>query len=112
MSQTVCPMQENMAGTEEKARAKTITPNFIAGHAVNALITEIESIGWETDSTQLRKIISGFVAHADQYRMYLSHPELRLPRTNNTGETLMGGIPESYPSYAGILKRAFTQTVA
>jgi len=61
-------------------------------HVVNKLITEIESIGWETDSTQLRKIISGFVAHADQYRTYLSHPELRLPRTNNTCETLIGGF--------------------
>jgi len=63
-------------------------------HAVNKLITEIESIGWETDSTQLRKIISGFVAHADQYRTYLSHPELRLPRTNNTCETLIGGFQD------------------
>lgn len=61
-------------------------------YIVNQLITEIESIGWETDSVQLRKIISGFVTHADQYRTYLSHPELRLPRTNNTCETLIGGF--------------------
>ena len=61
-------------------------------HAVSMLITEIESIGWETNSTQLRKIISGFVSHADQYRTYLSHPELHLPRTNNTCETLIGGF--------------------
>lgn len=59
-------------------------------NAMMRLLSEIESIGWETSSKQLRKIISGFVNHAERYRTYLTHPELCLPRTNNTCETLIG----------------------
>lgn len=57
---------------------------------VTALASEIEHIGWETSSRQLRKIIGGFVTHVDRYRTYLTRPELHLPRTNNACETLIG----------------------
>lgn len=54
------------------------------------LMGEIETVGWETSSKQLRRIISGFVKHVDRYRTYITRPELRLPRTNNSCETLIG----------------------
>lgn len=73
--------------------------------SVTALASEIEHIGWETNSRQLRKIIGGFVTHVDRYRTYLTRPDLRLPRTNNACETLIGGVPETCASYAGMEQR-------
>lgn len=54
--------------------------------ALARLINEVEVIGWQTKSNQLRKVLSGFVSHVDDYRTYLKHPEFNLPRTSNTAE--------------------------
>lgn len=50
------------------------------------LVNEVELIGWQTKSNQLRKVLSGFVNHVDDYRTYLKYPEFNLPRTSNTAE--------------------------
>lgn len=56
------------------------------------LLTEIETMGWETHSRQLRKIIKGFVTFAEDYRTYRAYPGLHLPTTNNAAESLIGMV--------------------
>lgn len=62
--------------------------------AIPQLLDEIENIGWQTKSRQLRKALSGFVNHIENYRTYLKHPGLNLPRTSNTAETLFSLVEE------------------
>lgn len=58
------------------------------------LLTELETLGWETESPQLRKVISGFVNHPEEYRAYLRFPELHLPRTTGAVESLIGTVKD------------------
>jgi len=51
-------------------------------------LERIEEIGWLTSSKMLKKVLQGFVTSADDYRTYLNHPELNLPTTSNTAESL------------------------
>ena len=53
-------------------------------------LSELESLGWQTKSNQLRKIISGFVKSVDDYRSWLIYPELNLPDTSNSAESIIG----------------------
>lgn len=48
----------------------------------------IEEIGWISNSSTIRTTLSGFVKHYEDYRTYLKYPELHLPTTNNTAESL------------------------
>ena len=52
------------------------------------IINELETIGWLSKSPEIRRTLSGFVSHYEQYRTYLNRPELNLPTTNNSVETL------------------------
>lgn len=52
--------------------------------ALNAL----EEISWLSTSQEIRKVLSGFVTNYRDYRSYLTYPDLRLPITNNTAESL------------------------
>lgn len=82
---------------QEGARLyRLVTEIITASESTNLLplISEIEALGWETTSAQLRKVISGFVTNVDDYRTYLRHPELRLPATSNTAESCIGTIHE------------------
>lgn len=45
-------------------------------------------------SRNLRRTISGFLKHVPQYRSYLEHPELNLPATTNSVESVNGVIRE------------------
>lgn len=58
------------------------------------ILNELEEIGWTSDSPEIRKTISGFVNHWREYRAYLKYPELKLPTTNNTAESLIGLVEE------------------
>lgn len=58
------------------------------------LINELEAIGWQSSSRDLRNVLRGFVNHHQEFRTYLRHPVLRLPLTNNTAETFIGLIEE------------------
>ena len=51
-------------------------------------ICDIEELGWDTDSPQLKIYINGFLNRIHEYRTYLSHPELNLPMTTNPIESL------------------------
>lgn len=51
-------------------------------------LSRIEEIGWTTSSKMLKKVLLGFVTSSEDYRTYLVHPELNLPTTSNTAESL------------------------
>jgi hypothetical protein len=71
-------------------------------------ISEIEAIGWETKSGSLRAIVSGFLNHLDEYRTYLLFPELRLPRTSNSGESFISGLQKVFSRAHGFsTKKSF-----
>lgn len=52
------------------------------------IINELETFGWVSKSPEIRRTLSGFVSNYKQYRTYLDRPELNLPTTNNSVETL------------------------
>lgn len=58
------------------------------------VVNELEEIGWMSESPELRKTLSGFVNHFQEYRTCLKYPELKLPTTSNTAETLIGLVEE------------------
>ena len=64
-----------------------VLKNQCAEEATDAL-SRIEEIGWMTKSKMLKKVLQGFVTSAEDYRTYLNHPELNLPTTSNTAESL------------------------
>lgn len=57
-----------------------------------SLINDIEELGWDTTSPQLKLYISGFLNQIDSYRTYLKYPALRLPTTTNALECFIGII--------------------
>lgn len=57
-------------------------------------LNALEEISWTNSSAEIRKVLSGFVNHYEDYRTYLRYPALQLPTTNNTAETLVGLIEE------------------
>lgn len=61
---------------------------------VPSLINALEETGWHTPSRKLRGVLLGFANHYREFRTYLSRPELRLPITSNTAETLIGIVEE------------------
>lgn len=57
-------------------------------HQTEQALEQIKEIGITTSSKILRKVLLGFVKHAKDYRTYLIYPELNLPTTSNTAESL------------------------
>ena len=55
-------------------------------------LVELEEIGWLSSSPEIARTLSGFVKHYEDYRTYLRYPELNLPRTSNTAESLIGCV--------------------
>lgn len=55
-------------------------------------IRRIKEIEWETKSLDLRKCLSGFVGCYQNFQTYLHYPELHLPKTSNSAESLIGCI--------------------
>jgi transposase-like protein len=66
---------------------------------VRRRVRQVRLIGKETSSRDLRTTLLGFTNHYQDWRTYLSYPELHLPRTNNAAESMIGGI-------RGLLHRA------
>lgn len=52
------------------------------------VLSRIEEIGWTTTSKKLKIALLGFVTNSEEFRTYRVHPELNLPTTNNTAESL------------------------
>lgn len=61
---------------------------------VREAVNELEALGWQTRSPQLKRILQGFINHSDDYRTYLRHPELNLPRTSNAAEVFFSLVEE------------------
>lgn len=61
---------------------------------IQTALNELEEISWSNSSSDIRKVLSGLVRYYEDYRTYLAHPNLRLPVTNNTAESLIGLIEE------------------
>lgn len=51
-------------------------------------LLELESLAFDTKSVQLKRILLGFISSYEDYRNYIYHPDLNLPNTNNTAESL------------------------
>jgi len=62
--------------------------------AIKNLIDELETLGWQTRSTQLRKIINGFLGSVNDYRTCLEPEYLAIPATNNAMESFIGLFQE------------------
>ena len=61
-------------------------------HELTESLSILEEIGWTSTSPEIRKVLSGFVRNFGDYRLYLKRPDLHLPTTNNTAESLASSI--------------------
>lgn len=59
---------------------------------VQKALLELTDIRLVIGSTQLKRYLSGFIRNYHQYRSYLVYADLRLPRTSNSAEALIGQI--------------------
>lgn len=57
-------------------------------------ISKLEEIAWHAKSKELSRALLGFVNNYKNFRSYLRYPELNLPRTSNTAESLIGCVRE------------------
>ncbi len=69
-------------------------------------MNELEEIGWISKRGSLGTIISGFLKYLDEYRTYITHPELKLPRTSNTAESFISGLEKLCTHARGFRTRA------
>lgn len=61
----------------------------ISQQNVSDALIELEELRIQTRSPQLKGYLSGFIKRHRLYRTYLIHPELHLPRTSNSTESLI-----------------------
>ena len=61
---------------------------------VPTLLNQIDDEALSTSSPELRRYLRGFVNAWEDFRSYQYHPELHLPTTNNTAESLAGCLRE------------------
>lgn len=69
---------------------------------ITVLRTEVRNLAHATTSRELRAALTGFATNAEDFRTYLYHPELHLPRTNNTSEACIGVIESLLKRLRGI----------
>lgn len=69
---------------------------------LKALRIEVDNRALSTSSRELRKALTGFATNAEDFRTYRYHPELQLPRTNNTCEACIGTIESLLKRLRGI----------
>lgn len=75
-------------GTSVMARVRAVLTSAREEDAMAAL-GDIAAFRASTNSPQLKRYLSGFIRHHRLYRTHLMYPELRLPRTSNTAESLV-----------------------
>lgn len=61
---------------------------------VDGALDKLENYQISLFSVGLRKVISGFLKNYTDYRTYLNYPELNLPATTNSIESLIGTVRE------------------
>src|SRR3989344_587164 len=59
-------------------------------------IIELGILSQDIASVQLKKYLRGFIKHYQGYRTHLHHPELNLPTTSNSAESLISGLRNLY----------------
>lgn len=69
-------------------------------------LNALEEVSWVSSSPIIRTTLSGFVKHYEDYRAYLKYPELHLPTTNNTAESLAGLIADLKSRLRGFKTKA------
>lgn len=69
---------------------------------ITPLLHRVDDMALSTSSRELRPILRGFITHVNDFRTYLHHPELNLPRTSNTAESLIGCIEELLHRLRGV----------
>ena len=69
---------------------------------ISKLLLEVDNLAFSTTSRQLRVALIGFINHAEDFRTYRFHPDLHLPLTNNTSESLIGSIESLLHRLRGI----------
>ena len=67
------------------------------------LLYRLDDMSLSTTSRQLRPILRGFITHVNDFRTYLHHPELNLPRTSNSAESFIGCMEELLHRLRGVL---------
>lgn len=75
------------------------TPNE---KAIPLLLCRIDDVALSTSSPQLRRVLRGFTTHVADFRTYLRHPHLHLPRTSNSAESLIGCMEELLHRMRGV----------
>lgn len=102
--------RNSMRGNKEVGKRLITLAHILFGTEDRALllsaVSELEAIGWASKRGTLRTIIAGFVNHLDEYRTYLSSPELRLPRTSNTAESFISGLQKLCADARGFRTRS------
>ena len=102
----------NRKEAEEIFRLARIVLAHADETAIQQPLVRIEEIGWNSTSPEIRKVLSGFVKNYQQYRSYLRHPELHLPITNNTAESLASSIADLKHRMRGFpTLRSFSQWI-
>lgn len=62
--------------------------------AVRRSLSALDAWRKDAASNEVRRILAGFLTNHRDYRSYLTYPELRLPTTNNTAESLGSTIAD------------------
>ncbi len=69
---------------------------------ITPLLLDVDRLAFWTSSRQLRVALLGFINQVEDFRTYQHHPQLHLPRTNNTCESLIGSIESLLHRLRGI----------
>lgn len=66
--------------------------NSSSNDLVKSALDSLRELMAAKGSKSLRRVLSGFLRNYEDYRSYLNYPELNLPRTSNSAESLMSII--------------------
>lgn len=87
-----------IARHRDEAEAISKHTQYILKHPIEQelrkSLNSLEEIGWHSKSPEIQKVLSGFVRNYQDYRSFLTHPELNLPTTSNTAECLASTIAD------------------
>lgn len=104
------------ARNREEAKEIFQLINHILSHpdmpAIQPALVRLGEISKNSTSPEIRKVLSGFITNHNQYRSYLMYPELNLPTTNNTAESLASTVADLKQRMRGFpTLRSFQQWV-
>src|SRR3989344_3536309 len=100
-------VENSMPSTKRRGvfeRSKEVEIGFEAavGTDISKLRIAGDNLALSSASRELRKALTGVATNAEYYRTHLVHPQLKLPRTNNTSEACIGSIESLLKRLRGI----------